>query len=555
MIDSSTSESPLARWSIPVVLFLSTVLLVGLTLKDYGVAWDEPPYLYASHLHLKWIIDLGGNIAAGDIRQSLADQNIKAAWHWNPYNVPHPPFSRVISGIAKLVFDPVLDKFSAYRMGPVFFFALLVTVMYLWMKELFGRATGLFSALALILTPNLFGYAHIAVTDLPLAAMWFLTAYCFWKGLYHWKWTVVLGVVWGLALATKFPAVLIPLPLILWAHAFHRDKYANNIFALLFLAPLFMVAAQPYLWHQTGLRLLEFVYQGISRAYRPDSNFGIYFFHQLYSTDQLPWYYSFFIVGVTTPEPIVILALVGALAALWLPEQRSLILLFFVNAAFILLMGLMPGAVLHDGVRQMLSALPFLAALAGAGFFGLVTGILKLGERTDGLRNVARFKTTVTAVLFLLLCSIPAFDLVANHPFQLSFYNRFVGGIRGAYVRGLEVTYFMEALNPKFLQLLNEKIPENATITASVANFMLSFYQKEGRLRKDIKITESRPFDFYLLLNRKSVLGPRERNLMNAAIRPYAAVTIADVPLVAVYDFRKKENLRSGTQELTNRVN
>jgi hypothetical protein len=97
----------------------------------------------------------------------------------------------------------------------------------------------------------------------------------------------------------------------------------------------------------------------------------------------------------------------------------------------------------------------------------------------------------------------------------------------------------MEALNPSFLDTLNKAIPENAVITASFANFMLNFYQQEGRLRKDIKITSIPPFDFYLLINRQSVLGPRERNLLHAPVKPYAVVTLSDVPLIAVYDFRK----------------
>ena len=114
-----------------------------------------------------------------------------------------------------------------------------------------------------------------------------------------------------------------------------------------------------------------------------------------------------------------------------------------------------------------------------------------------------------------------------------------VGGIRGAYTRGLETTYFMEALNPKLLEILNKTLPENASITASFANFMLSFYQRENRLRQDIKITAGSPFDFYLLVNRRSTLGPRERILMNAGVRPFASIRVADTTLVAVYDFRK----------------
>lgn len=233
MSDTISVESRTSRWLSPLILFFATMLLIGATSKDYGVTWDEPPYFHATDLHMRWLADSMENIIWGELRKSLDDQTIKDAWHWNPYNVPHPPFSRIVSGFARYISSLFLGKISAYRLGPALFFALLVTVMFVWMKELFGRATGLFSALAVILTPNLFGYAHIAVTDLPLATMWFITTYSFWKGLRSWKWSVALGIVWGLALATKFPALLIPAPLILWAHLFHRDKYVNNLFALL----------------------------------------------------------------------------------------------------------------------------------------------------------------------------------------------------------------------------------------------------------------------------------------------------------------------------------
>jgi len=538
MNDPKPLESRASRWFIPVVLFLGTLLLIGVTLKDYGVTWDEPPYFHASDLHVRWISGFSANIVTGELRNSLDDQAIRAAWHWNPYNVPHPPFSRIVSGFAKEISSPFLDKFSAYRMGPALFFAVLVTVIYLWMKELFGAATGLFSALAVILTPNLFGFAHIAVTDLPLAAMWFLTAYSFWKGLSNWKWSVVLGIVWGLALATKFPAALIPIPLILWAHIFHRDKYVNNVFALLFLAPVVMIATQPYLWHQTGLRVLEFLYEGISRAYRPDANFPIYFFDQLYTTKQLPWYYSFLIIGITTPEPLLALAFIGLGSIPW-SKQRSATLLFLGNTAFVLLMGLLPGAVLHDGVRQMLSALPFLAGLASAGFYVLTTSLLNLARGTMRFQQIANLRAKIIAIWFLLLCFSPALDLYLCHPFQLSFYNRLVGGVRGAYERGLETTYFMEAFTPSFLQTLNERIPKNATINASFASFMLDYYQKEGRLRRDLKITNEKPSNYYVLLNRRSTLSPQERSLINGKSEPYVAVTIAGVPLVSVFEFDK----------------
>lgn len=529
-------------WLLPSVLFLGTLLLIGATSKDYGITWDEPAYFEAADLHVKWLKDFARNIGVGSWRQSLDDGTIKAAWHGNPYYVPHPPFSRLVSGLSKGVLSPWLDDFSAYRIGPALFFAALTAVMFLWMRELFGAATGIFSALALLLTPNLFGFAHMAVTDLPLAAMWFLTVYFFWKGLFSWKWSAALGVVWGLALATKFPALLIPIPLILWAHFFHRDKYVNNLFALIFVAPVCMIAVQPYLWHQTGLRVLEFLYEGLSRAYRPDANFMIYFFHQLYFTHQLPWYYSFFMIGVTTPEPFLIFALLGILSIALRKIHRPIVLLFFLNASFILALGWMPGAVLHDGVRQMLSVLPFIAALAGVGFHLLLEYALGILRRHSGAAPATALQAKVAGILVLLISFSPLLDVYLCHPFQLSFYNRLVGGVRGAYERGLEMTYFMEALTPDFLRELNEKLPRRSTVNASIGNFMLGFYQKAGKLRSDIQVTNSQSPDFYVLLNRRSALGSRERGLLDAPIKPFLNVELAGVPLVSVLALKPTES-------------
>jgi hypothetical protein len=145
----------------------------------------------------------------------------------------------------------------------------------------------------------------------------------------------------------------------------------------------------------------------------------------------------------------------------------------------------------------------------------------------------------LTAVTMILMLFVPALDTYLSHPFQLSYYNRIVGGISGAYKRGLETTYFMEAMTPGFLKSLNEKLPKNATINASFANFMFTYYQSEGRLRRDIQISNKHPFDYYILLNRRSVLSPRERQLTGAAATPYISVTVAGVPLVYVWDFKK----------------
>jgi hypothetical protein len=214
------------------------------------------------------------------------------------------------------------------------------------------------------------------------------------------------------------------------------------------------------------------------------------------------------------------------------------VVLFLANAAFVLLLGLLPGAVLHDGVRQVLSALPFIAALAGAGFYTLATEVQRFAQRNLASRPIDHVKTKVTVILLVLLCFSSALDLYLSHPFQLSFYNRFVGGIRGAYARGLETTYFMEAFTPAFLRTLNENIPADASLNASFANSMFVYYQREGLLRQDIKITNDRAFDYFVLLNRRSALSPKERYLIDSTAKPYVSITIAGVPLVSAFEFK-----------------
>ena len=372
-------------------------------------------------------------------------------------------------------------------------------------EELFGRRWGYFH-LRVMLTPNLFGLCAYRGDRLPLASMWFLTTYCFWKGLSHWKWSVVLGSGWGLALATKSRLADSHFVNCLGA-CIHRDKYAIISRAVV-LAPVAWCHT-PYLWHERT-RVLAFLYEGSAGLTGGREFHDLFFSTGSISRLNLPWHYPFLIVGVTTPGTALDSALIGALATPWLRQQRAC-LCYFLPLQFLFYDGAHAGGCASRRVRQMLAALPFIAALAGR-FFVLLKGY-RIGERAGELRKFVRVKSTVTVVLFVLVCAGPTFDLIVYHPFQLSFYNRFVGGIRGAYSRGLEITYFLEALNSDFLQILNKRIPENATITASFANFMLRFYQQEGQLRKDIKITPT-DFDFYRCLCR-SVLGPGATLLMN----------------------------------------
>ncbi len=519
---------------MPWLLGCAVFLLVVSTSRQYGLTWDEPTYFHAIDLHTQWLTDFWRNLLHGQMDRSLQEDVIDAAWHWDPYHVPHPPFSRILSALTKTVFSPILDKFVAYRLPSAVLFALLVTVMYLWIATFFDRATAWFSALTLVLIPNLFAQAHFAMTDIPITTLWFLAVYLFWKGLKDWRWSMVLGVVWGFALATKFPALLIPIPLLLWAHLYHRHSYSNNLFSMLFISPVVMVACYPYWWHKTLPRLAEFIYESTSRAFRPETNFGIFYAHRILPTSELPWYYPFFMTAVTIPETILLLFFVGLSAVFWLKPQREIMVLFLLNGLFVLTTGLFPGGVLHDVNRLMLPAIPFLVGVASAGFFFLMH-LIQESRKITTLYWLKSPREKLIGIAFVLALLPAGLDLWNYHPYQLSYYNRLVGGIRGAYQRGFEVTYLMEAYTPGFLQHLNEKLPPKTTVNASFSNFMFNYYQEEKRLRQDITMTDGKDFAFYILLNRRSSFSEEDWSLIAEKLYLYDAFRFDGVPLILIY--------------------
>ena len=122
-----TGQRWLQPWILPWLIGGGVFFLVASTSSHYGLTWDEPYYFHASDLELQWFGEFFQGILQGNPTSVLRDEKIESAWRWDPYHVPHPPFSRLLSGLTKTVLSPFIDKFTAYRLAPALLFALLVT--------------------------------------------------------------------------------------------------------------------------------------------------------------------------------------------------------------------------------------------------------------------------------------------------------------------------------------------------------------------------------------------------------------------------------------------
>src|SRR5262249_32177624 len=136
----------------------------------------------------------------------------------------------------------------------------------------------------------------------------------------------------------------------------------------------------------------------------------------------------------------------------------------------------------HDGVRLFLPTFFFLAAMCGWGAIWFA----------DGLSRIMRFRpVALRALVSALILGSAAEQLVRIHPYELSYYNELVGGPRGAWKAGFELTYWYDAFNNKVLAELNETLPKNAAVVFfNPKTNPDTFYelQCQGYLRRDITL-------------------------------------------------------------------
>jgi 4-amino-4-deoxy-L-arabinose transferase-like glycosyltransferase len=525
------------------IALLLTLIAVGIVLvatsSHYGMTWDEPYYFQASKLHLEWSGRVLQGFRTGDSGSWLEDKDIIPYWHWDPYHVPHTPFTRILSGLTWVGFRSLLGEVSAFRLSTVLFFLALLFIVWVWTKSLVDGPSAWLAMFATMTMPHLFGHAHFAMTDIPITTLWAATVYAYWRGLEKTSWSVAFGLFLGLAMATKFPGFLIPAPLLLWSFLYReiRPKIYRNIFAALFISPLILVGLNPYFWHQTLPRILEFIFLSTTRP-----SFGNLFFNKIYPTDQLPWYYSFFMVAMTTPATVLALIPVGLFLVVVKAKSRPDYTLPLICALFLLVLPLMPGAVIHDGVRLLLPVFPFLAVISGVGFQAALQMMGRIFDQKGLPPGVLRILNLILMVVILFPAGLSLFSI---HPFELSYYNALIGGVRGADRKGLEVTYLQEVITPEFLSRLNRLLPAGSSLNGTMSQFLLIEYQKRGVLRKDIRLVNGAEVDYYLILMRKSSLRgyfderPPEKALIDRWGRdgkePLLVRSVQGVPLLLLY--------------------
>ncbi|MGC9328270.1 MAG: hypothetical protein ACP5I1_11595, partial [Candidatus Hinthialibacter sp.] len=339
---------------------------------------------------------------------------------------------------------------------------------------------------------------------------------------------------YALAFCTKLHAVFLPGPLLAWvgimlfSHRRNRDYWMRAVQAAawaMFFLPVFYIGLQPWLWHDTFTRIANRFFHYAAKTPIP-----VYYLGTIYGQSN-PWHYPFVMVLYTVPAVILLFILAGLASPLdwkrstpgarcmsWLLGPKGIYpFLVFHFLAPLLIIQL---AKAYDGCRLFLPCFPFAACLAGWGFYQIEKA---LSQRLN--------KKIVQAGLFLLLL-IPSIAAYAKiRPYYLAYYNEIAGGVNGAWKRGMETTFWCDALTRDFLDQVNRIVPEGKTIKPASMSFeVYEYYHQRGWAHPPI----SDPADYYLLQSRQGMWRRDETRLFFHET-PLATVEIDGVQLFGLY--------------------
>lgn len=521
----------------PLLLALLCCGIVGATLGDYGVGWDENIQSMAAIAHIRWF------------QQPTLD-GLDIFWR---INREHPPLSKVLDGATWWLFHEQLGwlgNIPAFRLGNVLFLFLLIYVLYRWTAELDGPPAGGAAVAAFLLIPQVFYHAHMGALDLPMAAMGLLAAYTFWKAVRDRRWVLPAALAQGLALLTKLNAFFLYIPMgLYWALSFRRELPAPFrrgprrpraagrrpaplycLGAMLVGPPLVFLAGWPVLWKDTFRRTVEYLAFHLKHAALP-----VYYLGTTYEV--APWHYPWLMLLLTVPLPIL-LAIAAGLAASFAPAPRpggatapeqgsgwETRLYLLVNAFLPIALLSLPGVPRYDGLRLLLPALPFLALIAGR------------GVAWPAARLRARWRPLFWSGCLLLLGLTAYTAIVRPHPYQASYYNALAGGVDGAARLGLEPEYWgspYQGLLPWLRQHPDETFWLYSAERDKYLYNGFGLYREDGLLDRPVRFGTRSDSAYVVLLNRPGFFDAAMWALYRTA-EPVYAVRLSQTMLAGIY--------------------
>ena len=439
-----------AFWS-PSRLALAMFLLAGsavlLTLGDPGITTDEPLDVRPGRTYVETLRVRG----LGFFERATVDRVFRD-------NAEHPPLGRWLLGLASTLGQPFeiqlfgADPIGLYlrsgRLAPAFCFALLVGLITHTAARRHEIPAGAAAGFALLVMPRCFAHAHFGALDTFITLFWTGALLGSERALTSKQPILAMfgaGALWSLALLTKIHAwFLIPVVFI-WCFVRLNGKLrAFAAFSVWLVTGLTLfVLGWPWLWFDSATRLRAYLGTGVERA-----SIRVLYFGEIFADKDVPWHYPWIYFALTVPVGLHILGAGGVVRA-WRNRRDDPFSLLLLGSILMFLSLFSTRIPVYDGERLFLMVFPLWSILIGREFRVLWT--MCSGK-------------TIVRVGLLIFMLVQGYGVVTYHPFGLSYYNAFVGGLSGAESRGLELTFWGDAVDRVLLDEVSKEVPGDAAI-------------------------------------------------------------------------------------------
>lgn len=414
------------KFVISLILFFLFFVLGLLTLKSYGISWDEPVHYQRGQAYL-WYIFTGQKdykrLPSYNLIKAQNDSKyherslyqiediLRAGKHIIDFDRGHPPTADIISAFFNFIFYQklgVLGDIESYHIFIIFCGALAVVFVFLFASEIFGNLTGIFSSLFMATYPLFWSESHFNIKDIPVTAFITASLYFFWKGVKKDRllFIIISSVFAGLAMGVKFN-ILFFAPLYLW-FAIKSVKNNKKLLIGFLLFPLIIYGLfyvfWPYIWGDPIARTIQ--------AFKYYEKVGIgYLYQENFIKGPFNLYPSYWIF-ITTPLVTLISAFLGLLT-LYLRRKKHSDFLVFILFWLTLSVGRVSIAKMsiYGGVRQIMEFIPAISILAGIGC------------------SVFLKKIPIRLLCLISVCIVLIVPLWKLHPYENVYFNSLIGNL------------------------------------------------------------------------------------------------------------------------------
>jgi len=552
----------------PVVIAAGAFVAILLALDPTG---DHPGHFDGPGL----TVDEAFNVSQGTLLADRLMAGDLAGLQKIDARLPdHPPLGRYCIGLchelAYLVWPPVDRKIpysiTCARTAPAAAFAALLLVVGISAGRWYGRLAGAVAPLALILMPRVFGHAHLAALEtfvnltctsavLYLAATWTSPLK---KGTVPLEpekipeptdtanrdcplfqpassrerkrlliQSAIGGLLFGLALLTKVQAVLLPIPVALWALITLRWRAIPRLAIWGLAGGLVFFLFWPHMWSSPVAHVQAYLGRTTDRA-----TLYVWYLGQSLADRDVPWHYPWVMFLATVPVGLHLAGFCGLFGPgkpAWRSPREGLLL---ASLLFPLIVFSIPGVAVYDGERLFSQVFPLWALFIGRGADCLWHWLTR------------RFSNRLATISLVALMAAQGYGLWSMAPCWLSYYNLAAGGLPGASMLGLEISYWGDGVTRELLEQTARIVPENSRIavapTLHAAQWHELLLQSPALRQRNIELVPDSPADSkrprYLLYFMRPEYLPEELRAGHEPDRILAAVRRQGVLLAALIE-------------------